>query len=189
MRTVFFDTETTGKPKRYNALITDLDNWPRLVQLAYLIHEDGKEIYQRNVIIRPNGFEIPVDATAIHGISQAEALEVGVDLIPELDEFLNHISNSDIIVGHNISFDMNIIGSEVIRAGRKLPARPCVCTMKSSTDFCKLPGTRFGQYKWPKLQELHKKLFNEEFSGAHDAFSDINATARCFYELTRLGVI
>lgn len=60
--------------------------------------------------------------------------------------------------------------------------------MKSSTDYCKLPGF-YGKYKWPKLHELYKKLFNEDMGAAHTALQDIRNTAKCFFELERLGVI
>ena len=62
------------------------------------------------------------------------------------------------------------------------------CTMKETTDLCKLPG-RYGNYKWPKLQELHKHLFGENFVGAHDAMFDIKATMRCYYKLKEDGWI
>ena len=40
---LIFDTETTGLPKKWNSPLTDFDNWPRAVQIAWQIHaEDGK---------------------------------------------------------------------------------------------------------------------------------------------------
>ena len=60
--------------------------------------------------------------------------------------------------------------------------------MQSSTNYCAIPGF-YGNYKWPTLDELHRKLFNTGFEDAHDASVDINATAKCFWELKRRGVI
>lgn len=37
MKYLFIDTETTGLPKEYDAPYTDIDNWPRLVQLAWIV--------------------------------------------------------------------------------------------------------------------------------------------------------
>jgi DNA polymerase-3 subunit epsilon len=59
--------------------------------------------------------------------------------------------------------------------------------MDSTTNFCTLPGP-YG-YKWPKLEELHYKLFNTTFTGAHNAAMDIEMTAKCFWELRRRGVM
>jgi DNA polymerase III subunit epsilon len=66
-------------------------------------------------------------------------------------------------------------------------AKNKICTMQATTDFCKIQGP-YG-YKWPSLPELHFKLFRETFDEAHDAMVDINATARCFWELRKLGKI
>ena len=86
-----------------------------------------------------------------------------------------------------MSFDEKIVGAEFLRAGMRnpLPAKRKICTMESTTSFCAIPGP-YG-YKWPKLSELHYKLFRTGFEEAHNAAVDINATAKCFWELKRLG--
>ena len=57
------------------------------------------------------------------------------------------------------------------------------------TAYCAIPGGRGGKFKWPTLTELHQKLFGEGFGDAHDAAYDVAATARCFFEMVRFGVI
>ena len=187
---LFFDTETTGLPKSWKAPITDTDNWPRLVQLAWLAYDaEGNKVAGDNSIVKPEGFEIPEAVAKIHGITTDKALFEGKDLQVVLQIFHSRICQAEILVGHNISFDTNIIGAEFVRLGIPpvTPPRRKVCTMMSSTKFCNLPGPRGP--KWPKLQELHNKLFSENFAEAHNAAADIGATARCFFELKRLGVI
>jgi DNA polymerase-3 subunit epsilon len=187
---LFFDTETTGTPKNYNAPVTDSQNWPRMVQLAWIIQDTTQEIIEeRCYIIKPDGFDIPKQAVDIHGITTELAMEKGIPLIQVLKEFEEAINSCDILVGHNISFDEKIIGAEFIRVGGKdfLEGKIRFCTMKSSTNYCKIKG-RYG-YKWPKLQELHTFLFKESFDGAHDALADIRATSKCFFELIRLKVL
>ena len=187
---LFFDTETTGLPKNWRAPITDLDNWPRLVQLAWLAYDAaGKKVAGESAIIKPMGFEIPEHASKIHGVTTERALAEGKDLQEVLTEFHRQINLASILVGHNIGFDVNIVGAEFIRYNFPaiVPARQKVCTMLSSTKFCSLPGPRGP--KRPTLQELHRKLFSEDFAEAHNAAADIDATARCFFELKRLGVI
>jgi len=56
-----------------------------------------------------------------------------------------------------------------------------------STNYCGILG-EYG-VKWPKLRELHIKLFGTEFDGAHDASADIAATKKCFFELKRIGIL
>ena len=187
---LFFDTETSGLPRNYGAPLSDFDNWPRLVQLAWLLLDnDGQEIRAENLIIRPEGFIIPEAASAIHGITTEQALIKGVALKEALNSFSQDIDPADLVVGHNISFDEKIVGAEFLRKriANKLFERARFCTMQSSTDFCRIPGN-YG-YKWPKLSELHHCLFDEGFDGAHDALADVKATARCFFAMLERKII
>ncbi len=187
---LFFDTETTGVPLKYDAPTSDLANWPRLVQLAWLLTDDaGSEIRSAEYIVRPDGFTIPEAAARVHGIGTDRALRDGVELSTVLAAVIPDFERADLLVAHNIQFDEKILGAELLRAGHAdLPASKSKrCTMRESTDFCGLPG-RYG-YKWPKLQELHMKLFGEAFAGAHQALVDVRACARCYFELKRLGVM
>ena len=192
---LFFDTETTGTPRNYKAPISDSYNWPRLVQLAWIMADkNGNILKKKSLIIRPSGFTIPADAAAVHGITTEKAEREGVLLHDVLEEFEMDLSFAGQIVGHNIDFDQHIVGAELYRLGMNngiLMDKPCICTMKSSTDFCAIPNPNpyFGGYKWPSLQELYCKLFGHEFSDAHDALADITATKECFFELKRRGII
>ncbi|MEX0810747.1 MAG: 3'-5' exonuclease [Chitinophagales bacterium] len=187
---LFFDTETTGLPRSWKAPVSDLNNWPRLVQLAFLLYDDaGNKIEGGDYIIRPDGFTIPNDAARVHGITTERALDEGVEIQGVLEEFHDFIDESKFLVAHNISFDEKIMGSEFLRHQMEdiTAKKPKICTMHKSTDFCRIPG-RYG-FKWPKLSELHYKLFGSDFEEAHNAAADINATAKCFWELKRLGKI
>ena len=187
---LFFDTETTGLPRNWKAPVTDLNNWPRLVQLAYLHYDNnGNKISEGDFIIKPNGFTIPKDASDIHGVTHEIAMKDGVDLQNVLGNFHELIGSAQILVAHNMSFDEKIVGSEFLRNGfqNSIPMKQKICTMESTTDFCAIPGY-YGN-KWPKLSELHTKLFGYDFEEAHNAMVDINATAKCFWELRRLGKI
>ncbi len=187
---LFFDTETTGLPRNWRSPQEDLDNWPRLVQLAWLLTDgNGREVKGASAIIRPEGFDIPAAAAAVHGITTERALVEGVGLSAALDGFIRAVDEAKIIVAHNMSFDEKIMGAELLRKNRahRLFERPKICTMTSATDFCAIDNG-YG-YKWPKLVELHYRLFNEGFEGAHDALADVKACARCFFELIERGVI
>jgi DNA polymerase-3 subunit epsilon len=187
---LFFDTETTGLPKSYSAPVEKINNWPRLIQLAYLFYDKNQNlILKGDFIIKPDGFIIPNQATKIHGISTEKANEMGVPIKSVLNNFKELIEKSEFLVAHNMDFDEKIIGSELIRNHfiNLLPTKRKICTMKSTVDFCKIYGN-YG-YKWPKLSELHYKLFNTHFENAHNAIHDIEITAKCFWQLRKLGKI
>jgi len=183
---LIFDTETTGLPRSYNAPMSDLDNWPRLIQLAWQLHDArGKLLSNKNYIIRPEGFTIPFNAEKVHGISTKRALEEGHDLKEILQIFREDVVQSTYLVGHNIGFDIHVVGSEYLRESLVMPFEGMaeLDTKDISTQFCALPGGKGGKYKWPTLTELHQKLFGEGFGDAHDAAYDVAATARCFFGL------
>ena len=188
---LFFDTETDGLPRSWNAPVSQLSNWPRLVQIAWLLFDDdGNELESKSFIIKPVGFEIPVAAARIHKITTEIALREGVEIKPVLRAFASSIDKSDVLVAHNMSFDEKIVGAEFIRGDipNNLDQKKKVCTMLSSTNFCELPGNYDG-YKWPKLSELHIKLFGIDFEGAHDATADIKTTAKCFWKMREMNLI
>lgn len=179
----FFDTETTGLNKSSD----------RVIQVAWLlISEDGKELRRNNRLIKPSGFEIPPAAEKIHGISTSVANRFGVPLRQALLDFARDIDVCKVIIGHNLSFDIDMLRPEFARENieLRLDGKSMVCTMRSSTAWCRLPKLdgRPG-YKWPKLDELHYRLFGSYFENAHDALNDVLATKACFFELIRINVI
>jgi len=187
---IFVDTETTGLPLDYNAPISNSRNWPRMVQICWLeFDENGNEISSNDFIIKPDGYQIPLSSTNIHGITNSSAINNGHDLRKVLTTFANRIKNSTAIIGHNIDFDLNIIGAELYRMNinNDLSSKRKICTMKSTIDFCAIAN--FRGYKFPTLQELHYKLFKSSFTGSHNALNDIKATSKCFWELKKIGLV
>lgn len=188
---LFFDTETTGKPKNYKASPREVDNWPRVIQLAYALYNEDKElIYSNCDLIYPDGWEIPKEKFWIdHGYSTEKSKAEGIPLQAALETFIPAIDTCDYLIAHNIDFDLPIVQAEMIRLEMVANNKPKrFCTMKSTTNICKIPSSS-GGYKWPKLEELHRFLFNEDFDGAHDAMNDVKATARCFFELLKREAI
>ncbi len=186
---LIFDTETTGLPKRWDAPVTDIGNWPRCIQIAWQLHDDmGKLLSHEDYLIRPEGFNIPYDAERIHGISTELAEANGINLSEALDKFKQALANAKFIVGQNVGFDVNIIGCEFHRLGLSnvLETMPILDTCTEFTaSLLQLPGGRGGKFKLPTLTELHHYLFNVPFSEAHNATADVEATTRCFLELIR----
>ena len=187
-----FDTETTGLPKKWNAPVSDSNNWPRCIQLAWQLHDaKGDLISNHSYLIKPENFTIPFEAEKIHGISTDLALETGKNLTEVLELFIKDYNKSGFLVGHNVKFDINIIGAELFRVGH-----PIDITKKDVLDTCseltaqvtKLPGGRGGKYKYPTLIEIYSILFQEKFNEAHNASADVEATSRVFFELVRKSV-
>ncbi|MBN1951258.1 MAG: DNA polymerase III subunit alpha [Bacteroidales bacterium] len=189
---LIFDTETTGLPKNWKAPLTDSENWPRMVQLAWQVHDVKGELLEvKNYIVKPEGYTIPFAAEKIHGISTEKAMRDGKNLQWVLEEFNRTLEKAAFLVGHNVEFDISIVGAEYYRkqVASKFLEMKRIDTKLDSTQYCALPGGRGGQFKWPNLSELHNKLFGTGFEEAHNAAADVVATARCFLELARLGVI
>ena len=186
---LIFDTETTGLPKNWNAPITDGDNWPRAIQIAWQLHDDmGNVLDHQDYLIRPDGFDIPYDAERIHGISTELAQRDGVFLGEVLGKFKQALDRTKFVVGQNVGFDLNIMGAEFHRLNvsnilQELPVLD-TCT-ETTAQLCQIPGGRGGKFKLPTLTELHEYLFSVPFGEAHNATADVEATTRCFFELVR----
>ena len=184
------DTETTGLPRDWKAPHTRVDNWPRIVQLAFLLYDTaGALVEEYAQLVKPDGFVIPGDATRVHGITTESARAEGVPLADALSALEGAVARARLLVAHNLEFDAKVMRAEYVRAGlaTRLPSLTPVCTMLSSTDYCRLPG-KYG-FKWPSLQELYGRLFDAEMIAGHDALVDARACARCFFELRHRGVI
>lgn len=178
---LIFDTETTG-----------IDSSLRMVEIGWLLCDDSKEIIEeKNYLIYPDGFIMPSSATKINGITQSMLIQDGVPIQLVLEELATDLLNIDYIVAHNIAFDLKVLAKEYLLAGMENPLanKYEICTMKLSTNFCKIKKKNQKGYKWPSLQELYLKLFSNYFDGAHRALADIYACKECFFKLLDLHVI
>lgn len=189
MKICVFDTETTGFPVRDGSL----DQQPYIVQFAAIVGEidennEYRELERHNFLVKPR-ISIPFSASQVHGIYDKD-VENEPYIEDRIDDIMKILNSVDIVSGHNVSYDEEVIGYELARLGRAGDYTPSqvICTMRSSTEYCKLQG-RGASYKPPKLAELHKFLFEEWFEGAHDAMIDVEATMRSFVELVKRGVI
>lgn len=192
---LFFDTETTGLPPRdlEDSSYDQIDVWPRLVQIGWIVTDaNGNIIKRRGEIIRPEGFIIPKGASDVHGITTEKAMQIGVPIGKVLREIYDDMLHVKLLVAHNFGFDHKILGAEFYRKNidtNIIDDKEHICTMLSTTNYCELLPIRFGEYKWPKLEELHHKLFGCTFSDAHDALADVEATKKCFFELKKKGIL
>lgn len=182
---LFFDTETTGKAD-FRAE-PNAPHQPRIVQLAAILTDHtGLESQSINLVIKPEGWEIPKEASDIHGITTQFATQIGVPIRYALKVFRCFWNASELAVAHNSDFDLLMLDCEFFRhAGGRVSwgdPKDTFCTMKNMTPICQLPGN-YGKYKWPKLQEAHRHCFGVEFDGAHDALADVRACAKVYFWL------
>lgn len=154
-----------------------------------VVDGNGRELSAVERIVKPDGFTIPTEATNIHGITTEMARNTGIRLVEALVEFAAALEQSKTVIAHNVDYDRPVIEAEFIRAGMPcyLGRKELICTKDSSTTYCALPG-RYG-FKWPTLDELHRKLFNAPMGAAHNALVDVRACMKCFFELEERGVI
>lgn len=201
MRILFFDTETNGLPPRdRSALISDVEKWPHIVQLAWqfwdFTNPDAVCLEKRCEIIKPpETLEWNEVSAGIHGISKAKALEVGVPASELFAAFVAVASTANVIVAHNLAFDRSILKAAMVRENPSAsflwwPSHD-YCTMDSTKAMCKLPSkSKFPKasdpYKWPTLGELHSFLFgNNDGFKLHSADGDVNCMVKCFQELVK----
>lgn len=177
MKLLIFDTETTGLPnnKRQSAL-SKPNNWPHIVSISWVIMESktSEIIKVNNHIIKPIGWTVPQESTRIHGISHDMAVQKGEDLSTIIRQFMS--DPCDMIVAHNIEFDMNVLTNAIVwDLGMEPPMFPQeICTMKLSTNICKIPG-KYRDYKYPSLKELYFHVFSKypDESRLHGSLYDV----------------
>lgn len=190
---LFFDTETNGLPKNWKAKMNEVENWPRIIQLGWQLYDSERQlIMESKELIVPDGWEIPnLEFWIKNGYSTAQNKLMGVPIHKAMGRFLFHYQMAFYMIAHNMNFDYNVVGAEMIRLKMKAGERRLqrICTMEKTTDFLRIPGKGGRGFKFPKLEELYRFLFKEDFDGAHDALADVKATARCFFELIDRGII
>lgn len=188
MKITVWDTETTGFSTKWG----DLAQQPYIIQFAAIEweYENGeyREIARHDIMIKPP-ISIPFGASQVNGIFDKDVADK-LPMSAHMEDIIRILNRADFVAGHNIEYDEEILSYELERLGRKWDYSPqkTLCTMRGSTDYCKLQGRGFA-YKPPKLSELHRHLFWEFFEWAHDALVDVEATTRCLIDLMKKWVI
>lgn len=190
---LFFGTESTGLSPEFRPLTADVHNWPRMVQLGYLLYtSDGRLVESGSYIIRPVGYTIPPTGR-VHGIDTERALLEGEELADVLEAFKACMDRAQLLVAHNMEMQEKIVGCEFERVYGTdlLAAKRRYCTMKDPKviALCKVEPFKYGSYKWPQLAELYATLFNQTYVETHDAGTDVQILAKCFFTLVNRKII
>jgi DNA polymerase III epsilon subunit-like protein len=209
MRVLVFDTEATGLPKTKIINPDALHLWPHIVQFSYLIYDtelNDVVVVRDNIVKVGAGINIPEESTAIHGITNQMSQTDGISLSKIFRSFFRDLKTADRLVGHNISFDVNLVIVELLRMIYDAPPnseagvstnkknlhqianfKNTYCTLQESIDLCAIKAvTKLGKEynKFPKLIELHQKLFQTMPNNLHNSLTDILVTLRCYMMMT-----
>lgn len=179
MIALFFDTETTG--------FKHGDFIPEIVQIGALLQDTDslRVLGEVNLIVKPQN-PIPEEVSMIHGITDQVAAAYGVDSRIAEKVFCDLAFMSEMVVAHNIQFDMGIIKDAWPLTYDVLNLKTPFCTMKESTTLVGISGTHAGGYKWPKLAEAYRHFFGTNFDNAHDAMADVRACRDVYFQLLSL---
>lgn len=202
-----FDTETSGLlPKAGED--TNIEKYPFILQLSFVLYDmqSQRTIHKYNKYIRvPENVVISKFITNLTGITR-QMCNDGVSIVSAIQDFYRAYKLCDAIVGHNISFDRQMLEIETIRnygilsqtipmaafmfntTFQRLENKQMCCTMAMGRNVCNLmvpsktnPSNAYK--KNPKLEELYMHLFQEKMPNAHDAMFDTIACLRCFVML------
>jgi len=196
MLVTIFDTETTSLPGTRYLINETLHLWPHVVQFSYIVYDtdEKKLVTIKDFIIKlPPGVLITKESSDIHGITKEITEEKGVEINSVLAEFMEWCNKSELIVGHNVEFDYNMVCAEFMRIkndefkdylDKFKNYKKFFCTMKTTVDICKIKKmSRQGKEynKYPSLLELHKHLFGSEPKNLHNSLVDVMVCFRCFH--------
>lgn len=185
---LIFDCETTG--------LISKEKKPRIVQLAaLLVNEEGVIVDSMDSLIKPDGWVVPDDVVAIHGIT-TETCELNGDPMPEvLAEFNKMKAKAKVRVAHNLAFDKQMLAIEAsfYAIPHDSSGLESFCTMHTNTKICKIDPTPAMiekgnlNYKVPSLQETYNHYFGIKYQGEHDAFADVMACKDIFFKMKEIG--
>ena len=188
---LFFDTSAAGNVRDWRKPANDPFNWPRVAHLSWLMYNEDRELVdQSDDLIKPAGWKFPEEKERFHHITTEQLETEGKPIKEVLEKFLAAVDKATYGVAYNMQFNSSVIKSECYRANRteRLDTLDNYCLMREATWYCKIPG-KDGKYKWPKLQEIHTKMFQARFDKAGHALADVSTTAVCFFGLVDLEAI
>jgi len=186
-----YDTETTGLPDWKNP--SDSHHQPHLVQLAAILADEdtGKVISTLDLIIQPDGWDIPQEVADIHGITNEIANEVGVNEMDAVALFLQMVGSAKRLA-HNRTFDQRIIR---IATKRYFPENVQEkwaekenhdCTMMMAKPIMQMEPKGRYDYKSPKLSEAYQHFMGKELQDAHSAIADARACLDIYFAMKGL---
>lgn len=197
---LFYDTETTGLPLFKEP--SEDPRQPHIVQLAALLVDlDTRQtISSMDVVIRPNGWAIPGEVAAVHGITTEHAEAVGIEEKTALGMFMALWAGPGRLrIAHNEQFDARILRialkrffdepDHVVPISDEWKDGQADCTARLATPICKIPPTErmvragFNKHKTPNLGEAYLHFTGRDLENAHSAMADVMACRDVFFAI------
>jgi DNA polymerase III epsilon subunit-like protein len=190
---MIFDIETTGLIPKYANDVEDLNLWPKVVQLAWIITDYSNKVIDTKTFYIKQKEAIPQSAIDIHGVTNEKCEKDGFDIKFVLKDFFNDINKVKTVVCHNYEFDASIMEIEFKRHGYKWPLKRKFCTMLKGKKYANITFYNSNKLKYPKLEELFGALIlnntNVKILTAHNAAIDTLITAVCLNKFIEYGDI
>ena len=180
------DTETSDLPKKWDAPYCTKDNWPHILQIAWIIYnQHGEEVKKENHYLKPGDFKITKASTKIHSLTTDFLQENGEERTAVFEKLKADILVYEpLIVAHFIELDFRMIGAECYRLNLAHPLKDSAlyCTLKASATYVKNPT-----FKFLKLNVFYKTLFKKRPENLHNALVDAELTSEIFFYLLKNG--
>ncbi|HUY05077.1 MAG TPA: 3'-5' exonuclease, partial [Rhodocyclaceae bacterium] len=192
-RYLVIDTETSGL---FNfALPADAPEQPRLASFTALEFDtdttppdETPEMF--STLVRPDGWEIAPEVTAINGLTTQTCMDTGVSIGSVLAYYTEKVLTGWIVVAYNAQFDTKVIRGEYRRAN--LPdlfeQTPNICLMRAAH---KLKIEKAGEKKkgFPKLSDVIRHFFREDIEGPHHSEIDALAALRILRKMIPMNAL
>lgn len=188
---LFFDVSAAGDVRDWKKPANDPFNWPRAAHISWLLYNEDRELIdQDDALIKPTGWELPIEKEKFHHLTPDQLHADGQAVKVVLEKFAEAVNKATYGIAYNMLFNESVIKSECYRNGVKenIDTLDKYCLMREATWFCKIPG-RDGKFKWPKLQEIHVKLFQSRYENSGHALADVSTVVLSFFGLVDLEAI
>ena len=181
-----------------------IESYPYIIQLSFILYdliESTPVITYDSYIKIPEHVELSQHISELTGITKEICNKKGRDISDVLDKFYEAYMLAEVIVAHNMDFDEQMILIELQRNRKeiieklpycftifskiyeKLKGVQRYCTMRNGIELCAITVESKTTKKWPKLSELHQKLFGVVPDGLHNSMVDVNACLKCYLKM------
>lgn len=181
------DVETTGLPDF--KLPADHPSQPHMASLTMLLTDEALEVTGTySHLIKPDGWTISPEITAINGLTTERCEAEGVPILDALARYTDVVKAGYIFVAYNAQFDLKTVRGQLRRAG--LPdlfeETPNICAMRAAKGLgVEKAGDKKGGF--PKLSDVYRHFFKREMDDAHTSLADATACLDVFRRLVEIG--
>ena len=183
------DTETSGLFDF--KLPADAPDQPRLCGITLILTDEALEVAETYTsLIKPDGWTISAEITAINGLTTEHCEVLGVPVAEALEKYTDAVKAGFVVVAYNAQFDTKVMRGELRRLG--LPdlfeETPNICAMRASKSLgVQKAGEKKGGF--PKLTDVYRHFFDREMDDAHTSLADATGCLDVFRKLVEAGAV